>query len=164
MIPALSDSISALLRRAADDTSRCLSIAALLPDFLAQVHLLPEQVLRPDPAGYRRSLLHEAGDGSFSIGCFVWAPGQRTPIHDHTGWGVIGVAAGTLRETSYRLENGRPVAEGSKRLARGSCAWCLPAEGDIHQVGADGDGPALSLHVYGARFAEVCANRYQAAS
>jgi len=160
MISVLSESISALRGRVADDSTLCREIALLLPDFLERAHLLPDAVRHPDPAGYRRSLLHEAADGTFSIGCFVWSPGQRTPIHDHTGWGVIGVAAGALRETSYRLENGHPIAEGNKRLTRGDCAWCLPEEDDIHQVGADGDEIALSIHVYGARFADVCRNRY----
>jgi len=160
MISALSESISTLVGRGADDAALCREIARLLPDFLARAHELPDALRRPDPAGYRRSLLHEAADGGFSIGCFVWSPGQCSPIHDHTGWGVIGVAAGALRETSYRLENGHPVAEGSQRLARGACAWCLPDEGDIHQVGADGDEIALSIHVYGARFASVCRTLY----
>ena len=160
MVPALSDNISTLLRRTADSAVLCREIALLLPAFLAQAHRLPEELRRPDPNGYRRSLLHEDYDGAFSIGCFVWSPGQYTPIHDHTGWGVIGVAAGALRETSYSLENGHPVAQGSKRLASGVCAWCLPDEGDIHRVGADGTETALSIHIYGARFATVCRTRY----
>jgi len=160
MISALSENIYPLVGRGMDDAALCREIALLLPDFLARAHRLPDALRQPDPTGYRRSLLHEAADGRFSIGCFVWSPGQRTPIHDHTGWGVIGVAAGALRETSYRLEAGRPVPEGSKRLPQGACAWCLPEEGDIHQVGADGDESALSIHVYGARFADVCRNRY----
>lgn len=53
--------------------------------------------------------MHEDPDGRFPIGCIVWSPGQHTPIHDQAGWGVAGVAAGALRETSYRLEQGRPV-------------------------------------------------------
>ena len=160
MISALTESISTLLERGMEEFALCREIALLLPDFLARAHHLPDAVRRPDPAGYRRSLLHEAAEGRFSIGCFVWSPGQRTPIHDHSGWGVIGVAAGSLRETSYRLEDGRPVPEGSKRLPQGACAWCLPDEGDIHQVGADGDETALSIHVYGARFASVCRSIY----
>ncbi len=164
MVPALSESISTILAQAADHQAVCHEIALLLPNFLRQAHRLPQETRSPDPAGYRRTLLHEARDGAFSIGCFVWSPGQRTPIHDHTAWGVIGIAAGALRETSYRLENGRPVADGSQVLVQGACAWCLPADGDIHQVGADGNGTALSIHVYGARFAEICRTRYQAAS
>ena len=161
MVPALSEAVSTILSRIKDDAALCREIAQLLPPFLAQAHLLPEALRRPDPAGYRRSLLHEEADGAFSIGCFAWAPQQYTPIHDHSGWGVIGVASGALRETSYRLERGIPAPDGTRRLAAGSCAWCLPAEGDIHRVGADGNEAALSIHVYGARFAAVCRTLYQ---
>jgi len=160
MVPTLSKSISTLVARTTDEDVLCREIALLLPDFLTQVHRLSETLLRPDPIGYRRSLLHEAADGGFSIGCFVWSPGQRTPIHDHAGWGVIGVAAGALRETSYRLEHGQPVATGSRRLDRGTCVWCVSGQDGIHQVGADGTEAALSIHVYGAPFAAVCHTLY----
>ncbi len=160
MVPTLSESISTLLARTTDQTVLCREIALLLPDFLAQAHRLPETLRRPDPISYRRSLLHEAVDGGFSIGCFVWSPGQHTPIHDHAGWGVIGVAAGALRETSYRLEQGRPLAAGGSRIARGECVWCLPEEEGIHQIGAEGDEVALSIHVYGAPFSAVCRTLY----
>jgi predicted metal-dependent enzyme (double-stranded beta helix superfamily) len=31
---------------------------------------------------YRPHLLYVAPDGSFSVVCLVWRPGQKTPIHD----------------------------------------------------------------------------------
>lgn len=160
MVPVLAESIHTVLGRAPDDDEVCREIARLLPTFLAQVHLLPEPVRRPDPASYRRSLLHEDPNGKFSIGCFVWSPGQRTPIHDHAGWGVVGVAFGALRETSYRLEQGRPIVSGSSRIDRGDCVWCPPAQDGIHQIGAEGNEVAVSIHVYGAPFASVCGTLY----
>jgi len=30
----------------------------------------------------------------FLVGSFVWMPGQRTPVHDHTVWGLVGVMRG----------------------------------------------------------------------
>jgi predicted metal-dependent enzyme (double-stranded beta helix superfamily) len=159
MVPALSESISHLLSRTPDQSVLCREIALLLPTFLPQAHLLPEDLRRPEPTGYRRSLLHEDAHGRFSIGCFVWSPGQRTPIHDHTGWGVVGVAAGVLRETSYRLDQGQPVPSSSLRIDRGDCVWCLPAENDIHRIGAE-DQAAMSIHIYGAPFAKVCRTLY----
>ena len=43
----------------------------------------------------------------------VWGPGQSTPIHDHTVWGLIGMLRGAEYSQGFaRHENGRLEKEG----------------------------------------------------
>src|SRR5215207_7096100 len=53
--------------------------------------------------GYRQHLLHVSGCRRLSIVALVWLPRQRTPVHDHVSWCVVGVYRGTESETHYRL-------------------------------------------------------------
>ena len=49
----------------------------------------------------------DAPDKSFSLQVFVWPPGTRTMIHDHSSWGAYACAAGTVLEERYeRLDDG----------------------------------------------------------
>ncbi len=46
-------------------------------------------------------------DGSYSLQIFVWPPGTRTQIHDHTSWGAYCCAVGSVLEERYeRLDDG----------------------------------------------------------
>ena len=55
---------------------------------------LPEEFAAPSPESYRQYLLHCDPLERFSVVSFVWMPGHRTPIHDHTVWGLVGVMRG----------------------------------------------------------------------
>jgi predicted metal-dependent enzyme (double-stranded beta helix superfamily) len=49
----------------------------------------------------------DALDASYSLQVFVWPPGSRTRLHDHSSWGAYRCALGTIFEERYeRL--GRP--------------------------------------------------------
>src|SRR5215217_3380045 len=49
----------------------------------------------------------DAPDKTFSLQVFVWPPGTRTMIHDHSSWGAYACAAGTVFEERYeRLDDG----------------------------------------------------------
>jgi predicted metal-dependent enzyme (double-stranded beta helix superfamily) len=174
------DDLVARLRASVRSSERrsdkiCRDAAASLAPSLQDPTWLPAALMIADPRGYRRELLHEEDDGAFSIGCFVWAPGQATPIHDHRCWGVAGVLVGALREESFVsdlrgvLEKTGPDAIlragdiGAVEPAPGDAGGlAAPALGDIHRVGAATDGVSVSIHVYGTRFAEVCGTRYAA--
>jgi predicted metal-dependent enzyme (double-stranded beta helix superfamily) len=43
----------------------------------------------------------EGQHGSYSPQIFVWPPGTRTQIHDHTSWGDYCCVAGTVLEERY---------------------------------------------------------------
>jgi predicted metal-dependent enzyme (double-stranded beta helix superfamily) len=90
----------------------------------------------------------------FSIVSLVWMPGQRTVIHDHVSWCVVGVYQGVEEETLYRLvDNGLEPAHlvrawQSANLA-GTTSFFAPP-GDIHEVCNASDDTVISVHVYGA--------------
>jgi predicted metal-dependent enzyme (double-stranded beta helix superfamily) len=84
--------------------------------------------------------------------------GQRTPIHDHTVWGLVGVLRGEELSQRYtRQPDGTLVPDGKPlRLRSGEIDTVSPGLGDIHQV-ANGlpDRPSISIHVYGANIGGV---------
>jgi predicted metal-dependent enzyme (double-stranded beta helix superfamily) len=107
-------------------------------------------------------------DGSFSLQVFVWPPGTRTKIHDHSSWGAYCCAAGTVLEERYeRLDDGaRPEHARLKQAWRlrwsreDGASTVLPGDGGIHRVGNPGEGPAISVHLYGPRMEEVDGRDY----
>jgi predicted metal-dependent enzyme (double-stranded beta helix superfamily) len=89
---------------------------------------------------------------------FVWGPGQRTPVHDHTVWGLIGMLRGAETGQRYRrAPDGRLAPDGAAaRLEVGDIELVSPAIGDIHQVAnAYLDRSSVSIHVYGANIGAV---------
>ena len=127
------------------------SIAARLEQLLAlEGWLAPEhQVGSPD--SYRQHLLHVSKCRRLSIVALVWLPGQRTPIHDHVSWCVVGVYRGVERETHYRLtERDELVPVGRVEARAGHVEALVPPAENIHRVEAVGDSKTISIHVYGA--------------
>lgn len=161
-LPAFAATVAAIIRNhGGDETATCTWVAAALQRVVQDPDWISPALRVPSPIGYRRERLYEAPDGSFSIGCFVWGPGQRTPIHDHRAWGVIGAAIGTLESVSfYPAAGGGLVPSPTELIAAGTCCWAHPAGGDIHRIGAAGTETAVSIHVYGDRFDTICRNRY----
>jgi len=75
----------------APDEPRILSEGgALLRTLVSRDDWLPEAFAQPDPTRYQQFLLHADSTERFSVVSFVWGPGQATPVHDHTVWGLIG--------------------------------------------------------------------------
>lgn len=103
------------------------------------------------PDGYVCHTLHTEPDGSFSVCAMVWRPGQRTPVHDHVTWCVTGVLQGTEHEELFALRDGASSLQLTGRRVNlpGDVSGFAPP-GDIHRVTNQGDGVAISLHVYGA--------------
>ena len=126
------------------------AIAHRLRDLLATDGWLAPAHQRADPAAYRQHLLHVSPCRRLSVVALVWLPGQRTPIHDHVSWCVVGVYRGVERETHYRLTDGRlePVAE--LTAGPGHVEALVPPAQNIHEVVAAGPGKTISIHVYGA--------------
>jgi len=108
------------------------------------------------PDTYARHLLHRDRFNRFVVLSLVWMPGQMTPIHDHSCWGVMGMLEGSLEVVDYeRLDDAtRPdYAElresGGAEVARGSVGYVLPPYQEIHTIGNVSDEPAVSIHIYG---------------
>ena len=131
---------------------------ALLSALVARDDWLPDEYAEPHPHYYCQYLLYCDPLERFSIVSFVWGPGQTTPIHNHTVWGLIGMLRGA--ELSRRYESGSPMVEtGIDRLEPGMIDVVSPSVGDIHKVSnAYDDRASISIHVYGANIGAVARN------
>lgn len=130
----------------------------LLQTLVSHDDWLPPEFTQPSAQHYQQYLLHADSAARFSIVSFVWGPGQRTPIHDHRVWGLIGMLRGSEISQGFRhSENGELHAHGSAtRLQPGEVEAVSPTIGDIHQVSnAFDDQVSISIHVYGANIGAV---------
>ncbi len=120
---------------------------------------LPDDFAQPDPERYQQYLLHRDPEARFSVVSFVWGPGQTTPIHDHTVWGLIGMLRGAEDSQPYALAaDGRPLPEGEAvRLAPGQVEAVSPAHRrhPSRQQRARRPAVSISIHVYGANIGAV---------
>ena len=156
--------MTALVDRGADEATILRDGRALLASLIAQEDWLPDALMQPDPDGYRIHRLHVDPAGRFSVSAMVWGPGQGTPIHDHTVWGMVGVLKGRERceEFSPLLEPGGPLVQGHvHELAPGDIDLVSPTIGDIHRVSnALEDGVSVSIHVYGGDIGAIERSRF----
>ena len=63
---------------------------------------LPERYAQPDIHFYQQYLLYADPQDRFSVVSFVWGPSQKTPVHNHLVWALIGMLRGS--ELSERFE------------------------------------------------------------
>jgi predicted metal-dependent enzyme (double-stranded beta helix superfamily) len=132
--------------------------SSLLGELIETDDWLPDGYAASDATHYRQYLLHADPDGRFSIVSFVWGPGQKTPIHNHTVWGLIGMLRGAEYSQGYRkLEDGSLVEDGEPVLLNeGDVDAVSPEIGDLHAVSnAFQDRTSISIHVYGADIGKV---------
>lgn len=125
---------------------------------------LPARYAEADPKNYRQYLLHEDSRERFSVVSFVWGPGQKTPIHDHTVWGLVGILRGAENSQSYsRAADGKLVEDGPPVLLEpGAVTAVSPTIGDFHRVSnAYDDRVSISIHVYGANIGAVQRSVYE---
>lgn len=127
-------------------------VRSAMAELVAVDDWLPPACAQPDPKYYQQYLLHRDPASRFSVVSFVWGPGQRTPIHDHTVWGVIGMLRGAETAQLYRATPQGMVESGPLVTLRpGDVEAVSPAIGDIHRVSnAYEDRVSISVHVYGA--------------
>jgi 3-mercaptopropionate dioxygenase len=111
---------------------------------------------------YCRHLLHRDPQNRFIVLSLVWMPGQATPVHDHSCWGVMGVLQNSLEEVAFeRLDDGSRAEFAELQEARsadvgaGSVSFLLPPYQEIHRIGNLTGKPTISIHVYGRDLDEV---------
>ena len=149
--------VSSALARSTDEAIVLPQVKAAMARLVAADDWLPSELAQAHPATYQQNLLHRDPQGRFSVVSFVWGPGQQTPIHDHTVWGVIGMLRGAEVCTPYRLVAGQPVRHGDEiPIAPGDVGTVSPTLGDIHQVrNASHERLAISIHCYGGDIGRV---------
>ena len=126
-------------------------------ELVASDDWLPGEMAKPHPQYYQQYLLYADPKDRFSVVSFVWGPGQKTPVHDHTVWGVIGMLRGSEKCSPFRQEDGRVVPAGEEIVMQpGDVEMVSPRIGDIHRVAnAYDDRVSISIHAYGANIGKV---------
>ena len=163
-IAPLRDFVVAMTRlvgRAEDEPTLLREGRALLSGLIARDDWLPEACSTPRADRYAQYLLHCDPLERFSVVSFVWGPGHRTPVHDHTVWGLVGQLRGAERCEEVRLDGGQPLVTGQAHvMQQGDIEAVSPTVGDWHRVSsARADGPSVSIHVYGANIGAVRRHR-----
>jgi predicted metal-dependent enzyme (double-stranded beta helix superfamily) len=125
---------------------------------------LPDAFAQPHPERYQQYLLYCDPIERFSVVSFVWGPGQKTPVHDHTVWGMVGVMRGaeSCEEFALQSATGRLLSQGTHELRPGGIDLVSPRVGDIHRVAnALADRASVSIHAYGANIGAVKRHVYE---
>lgn len=130
--------------------------ATAMKRLLGSDRWLDERCRQTCPDTYARHLLHRDRHNRFVVLALTWLPGQATPVHDHSCWGLMGLLENSLEEVHYeRLDDGSRADRAELRqgrsgaCAQGDVAWLLPPYEEIHRIGCVGSKPAISIHVYG---------------
>jgi predicted metal-dependent enzyme (double-stranded beta helix superfamily) len=150
--------MTGLVERARHDEPRLLEEGrVLLGALVREDDWLPEDFAQPHPQYYQQYLLYCDPFERFSVVSFVWGPGQSTPVHDHTVWGLIGMLRGAERCQSYvPIGQGGLVKGTSDILQPGQVTAVSPTIGDIHTVANHfADRVSISIHAYGANIGAV---------
>lgn len=139
---------------------------AAMAELVAADDWLPDAFAEPGAEGYRQYLLHGDPLERFSLVSFVWGPGQKTPVHDHTVWGVVGQLRGRETSTPYRLEaDGTLVAGAPETLEPGQVVGFTPDAGDIHAVeNPSASAVAVSIHLYGGNIGTLTRSTFDPAT
>jgi hypothetical protein len=106
--------------------------------------------------------------GGCSLQVFVWAPGSKTPIYDHTSWGAYSCVAGSVLEDRYeRLDDGTQLNRAHLRHSWRRELHCTdrastvaPYAGGIHRISNPSSRPAVSAHLYGPRLGRLDGRDY----
>jgi len=157
-----------LVDKSLDDESEVLSKGRqLLGALVSTDDWLPDRYATPHPTYYQQYLLHADPRNRFSVVSFVWGPGQKTPIHNHTVWALIGMLRGGEMAENFRIgAEGQPMQPcGTERLVPGVVESISPITGDIHRVSnLYEDHVSISVHVYGGNIGRIPRHVFDAQS
>lgn len=130
----------------------------ILGDLVGNDDWLPEEYAKPHPQYYQQYLLYRDPQSRFSVVSFAWGPGQRTPIHNHTVWALIGMLRGAERSERFEVDaDGKPMhCLGIEELLPGHVDTVSPSTCDIHRVSnVFEDQVSVSIHVYGGDIGRI---------
>ena len=118
---------------AAPEPALLTTVRGHLAALVARDDWLPDDLAQPHPQFYRQYLLHCDALERFSVVSFVWGPGQQTPVHDHTVWGLIGMLRGQEESQAYEPDaSGAMVPVGAPTLlVPGQVEAVSPSLGDV---------------------------------
>lgn len=154
--------VTRLVDRTQDEPTLLRQTRVLLADLIADDRWLPDACAQSERGAYRQYLLHCDPLERFSVVSFVWGPGARTPVHDHTVWGLVGILRGAERCREYAVRDGQRVeACGHEHVMQtGMIEAVSPTVGDWHVVSNElSDQASVSIHVYGGNIGAVRRHR-----
>lgn len=166
---AFIDDVASLVSGIDDEYEITKRVAEQLSDLLTGDYRLPPELTRPSNEHHVTYPLYIAPDDSWSLASVVWNVGQRTPVHGHETWGVVGIYAGAEREIRYvkpaASEPGRALTPAGEHVwERGQVTVCCTTDDDVHAVAAVGDEPTVGIHVYGGNIGTINRRLYDAAT
>jgi len=129
----------------------------LLENLIAVDDWLPVEFTKPHPQYYQQYLLYADPLDRFSVVSFVWGPGQKTPLHNHTVWGMVGQLRGEEKGTPYyRQAEGGFRADKACICPPGYVDTVSPNTHDIHVVeNSHLHQTSISIHVYGGNIGRI---------
>ena len=139
--------------------------ALALKSLIAHDDWLPPEYGKPVPERYQSYALYIDPKARYSVISFVWAPGQGTPVHNHTVWGLVGVLRGAELCEDFPVPGfGHMQSMRRHKLEHGDVDRVSPTIGDWHKVSnAVADEATVSIHVYGADIGRVHRHYWDAA-
>lgn len=152
------EEIDTLLDSGEEESRLHRKVGDAMRALVAEDDWLDPAFAEPHPYHYQQYLLYADPDDRFSVVSFVWGPGQQTPIHDHTVWGVVGMLRGAELTQDYELvADGPPRPVGEEiQLMPGAVAMVSPTIGDVHRVrNALDDRVSISIHAYGGNIGKI---------
>lgn len=152
------DGVSDLLDQKQVEAEFHPEVGELLRELVKEDDWLDPKYAVPHPEYYQQFLLHVDPQERFSVVSFVWGPGQQTPVHNHTVWGVIGMLRGKEREQHYEAGSDNSLtAKGDEvTLSPGDIGFVSPTIGDVHRVSnVYDDQVSISIHIYGGDIGKI---------
>jgi predicted metal-dependent enzyme (double-stranded beta helix superfamily) len=151
-------SLTKLTSRACSEQETMEGARPILSKLIESSSWLDAAYKEPHPEFYQQYLLYADPNDRFSVVSFVWGPGQSTPIHDHTVWGLVGVLEGSEKCQRYQRNSmGSVEPTGPEEIYLPGDIDCVsPSVGDIHTVAnALPNQPSISIHIYGANIGKT---------
>jgi len=111
--------------------------------------LLDDEEMIPAEDGYARHILYADPERRFTLLSLVWLPGQFTPVHGHTAWGVVGVYAGTPTEARFSKKDDGAVQKTAYLCRPGDVTTTSVGTTEMHRIINASADKVVTLHCYG---------------
>jgi 3-mercaptopropionate dioxygenase len=160
------DAMDGLVTRTSHEPTLLDEGESELKALIAHDDWLPPEYAKPVPERYQSYALYVDPSARYSVISFVWAPGQGTPVHNHTVWGLVGVLRGAELCEEFPVPGiGLMQSTHQHTLGRGEVDRVSPTIGDWHKVSnAVAGETSVSIHVYGADIGRVRRHYWDAAN
>jgi Predicted metal-dependent enzyme of the double-stranded beta helix superfamily len=141
-------------------------VEQILVPFVADCRWLPPAYFKPIvKEGFSQYHLCSSRFEKWHAVLCVWPAGAETAIHDHGGWGVVGIIKGEETTVWYRskavsITDSRGIDEIGRTVSRKGDFHHFLSRDYIHRVINSGTSTAISLHVYEVNLGLVGRNQF----